>query len=95
MRRNEQRRRRKETNNTRPDQVRGVGRSGVRWTSDKVPRGGAERDSSRGFRLLRGPVLVGIGFVLPDRQGPQDWGLLGLDYSKAGWGSAKDQEPSR
>jgi hypothetical protein len=48
MRRNEQKRRRKETNNTRPDQVRGVGRSGVRWTSDKVPRGGAERDSSRG-----------------------------------------------
>lgn len=33
-----------------PDLTRsgGVGRSGVRWTSDKVPRGSAERDSGRG-----------------------------------------------
>jgi hypothetical protein len=65
----------------------------VRWTSDKGPRGGAGRDSNRGFRLRRGPVLAGIGFLLADRQGPQDWGLLDLDYSKAGWGAPKPRTP--
>lgn len=45
-----------------------MGRSGVRWTSDKGPRGGAERDSGRGVPPYI-EVLVRIGFVLAGRQG--------------------------
>jgi hypothetical protein len=45
-------------------------------TSDKDPRGGAERDSGRGFHLYRGPVPDGIGFVLvADGRGCKTGGL--------------------
>lgn len=68
-----------------PDQAKGVGRSGVRWTSDKglvVALGGTVTGGSAYVEVLS---WLGLGFFWPTDRGPQDWGLLDLDYSKAGW----------
>lgn len=69
MRRNEKRAKR-ETNSRYQARHKGVGRSGVRWTSDKGPRGGAERDSSRGVPpYIEVLSWFGLGLFWPTNRG--------------------------